>query len=338
MIKGHGDDIYRCGREITSNFSSNIPAHPLPLALQRHLCSCMAKIASYPEPDARSLAELLAQKNALSPTELLVTNGAVEAIYLIAQRFRGARTTIVIPTFSEYEDACCMHAHRLTFTASISDIQPDAELVWVCNPNNPNGQVYQKAELAGLATDFPNTCFVCDQSYEAFADPQFTFTAAEGVRLPNVILLHSMTKSYGIPGLRLGYVTACREQIATLSAFRMPWSVNTMAIEAGKYVLQHNCLPFDLKSYTCETHRLMRMLNDIDDLLVYPTSTHFFLCELKKGEASALKQYLIVHHGILIRDAANFRGLNERFFRIAAQSPEENDQLVHAIRTWMRSC
>jgi threonine-phosphate decarboxylase len=144
-----------------------------------------------------------------------------------------------------------------------------------------------------------------------------------------------MTKSYAIPGLRLGYITACSELIEKIGVFRMPWSVNQLAIEAGKYLLKAGKSGFDLEAYLVEANRLMTELNAIEGLVVLPTNTHFFLCELINRKASDLKQYLIEKYGILIRDASNFRGLDESFFRIATQSKEENDQLVKTIKEWM---
>lgn len=335
MINGHGDDIYHHSREITGNFSSNIYSRQDFTGLHRHLCACVpAAIHSYPEPDAHSLVELLAEKNGIQPSGVLVTNGAVEAIYLIAQTFRGKKSCIITPTFSEYEDACRINGHRLSFAPSLYEIDKDTELVWLCNPNNPDGYAYHKQLLDSFIAGRPDISFVIDQSYEAFADSQYTFTAAEGLNHRNAILLHSMTKSYAIPGLRLGYITACDEHIRAIATFRMPWSVNQLAIEAGKYLLGTE-RSFDLPAYLAETNRLATALNAIDGLAALPTNTHFFLCKLENRSASELKEFLISSHGILIRDAANFRGLDERYFRIATQSPEENDVLIIAIREWI---
>jgi threonine-phosphate decarboxylase len=336
MINGHGDDIYNhYGKEIVSNFSSNIYSRQDLSALQEHLRSHLNVISSYPEPDARSLALLLGEKQNIEAGNICVTNGATEAIYLIAQAFIGKTTTIITPTFSEYEDACRINEHQLSFASSLSQVDNDSELVWLCNPNNPSGSVYHKQYLDKFISAHPGFCFIIDQSYEDFTDKQYTFTAKEGLKYKNVILLHSMTKSYAIPGLRLGYITACNKLIDKASSFCMPWSVNQLAIEAGKYLLKEERTSFDLTAYLAETNRLMTALNEIQNLVVLPTHTHFFLCELVNRKAADLKQYLIYKYGILIRDAANFRGLDERYFRIATQSPEENNQLIKAIREWI---
>lgn len=335
MIDGHGDDIYKYGQRVIRNFSSNIYHRHDLSALKDHLCACMHSIKSYPEPDAISLVELLAEKNNAAPSGILVTNGAVEAIYLIAQAFRGKRSGIITPTFSEYEDACRVNDHSVSFARSLSQIDENSELIWLCNPNNPTGSAYNKQHLDEFITGHPDVCFVVDQSYEAFTDKRYTFTVEEGIRYHNVILLHSMTKTYAIPGLRLGYLTACSDLAGKISAFRMPWSVNQLAIEAGKFLLREDKTGFDLDAYLAETGRLITALNAIGGLTAFPSRTHFFLCELIKGEASELKEYLINAHGILIRDASNFRGLGKSFFRVATQSEDENSLLINAIKEWM---
>ena len=335
MIQGHGDDMYSYKQEIKINFSSNVYNKQDMSDLELYLCSKINLIHSYPDPDASSLAELLADKHKIDITNISVTNGATEAIYLIAQVFRKKNSIVITPTFSEYGDACAINDHQITYTASLSDIRKDTDLVWLCNPNNPDGMAYHKEYLYKFISEHPNLIFIVDQSYEAFVNSDYVMDPCKSVLLSNVISLHSMTKKYAIPGLRLGYATAHHDLIKQISKYRMPWSVNRLAIEAGKYLLEKDKTYFDLDTYLAETLRLMTELNTIERLFVVPTNTHFFLCELVYKKASDLKKYLIDNHGILIRDASNFIGLDEHFFRIATQSPEENDILIKALKEWI---
>lgn len=335
MIEGHGDDIYSYSKEIISNFSSNVFGRQDMSALDEHLQENIHSIHSYPEPDARSLARLIADKNDVSISNVCITNGATDAIYLIAQAFANKKTAVIIPTFSEYEDACRIHGHNLSFYERPDDISANIQLVWLCNPNNPNGYVYDKDLLENIVRRHPDTYFVFDQSYEYFTDKP-VMTIDEAISYKNVIQLHSMTKEYAIPGLRLGYITAHADTLNLISKFRMPWSVNQLAIEAGRFLLQNDIKAIDITDYLEETRRLQNELSKINELEILPSNTHFFLCRLKSRKASELKTFLIEHYGILIRDASNFRGLNEHYFRIAAQSAKENNTLVNAIRKWIQ--
>ena len=170
MIEGHGDDSYKFERPITANFSSNVYNRVDLSGLQAHLCSCISGISSYPEPEPYTLEGRLAEKYHLTAASVCVTNGATEAIYLIAQTFRGTNTAIFQPTFSEYADACRMHGHRVTSLYKLPTAEanyllpPDIRMLWLCNPNNPTGTVIEKAYLKELITRNPQVCFVIDQS------------------------------------------------------------------------------------------------------------------------------------------------------------------------------
>lgn len=347
MIEGHGDDSYKYARPITANFSSNVYNRVDLSDLKAHLCRCIngneasCSLSSYPEPEPYTLEARLAAKYRLPAESVCVTNGATEAIYLIAQTFRGTNTAILQPTFSEYADACRMHAHRVTLLYQLPAVQEGYRLpegvrmLWLCNPNNPTGMVVDKEYLTELINRNSQVCFVIDQSYEYFT-MRPVFTAAEAAAFPNVLLLHSMTKRYAVPGLRLGYVTGPSNLLHRLRTNRMPWSVNQLAIEAGLHLLVHDVPnPLDVVAYLQETARLRASLEALGGMEVWTTETHFMLVRLRVGKASALKDYLAEKYGILIRDASNFDGLDEHFFRIATQTREENDRLVEGIVKWM---
>lgn len=334
MLNGHGDDVYQYDREIVSNFSSNVYNQTDLSGLKAYLSTQLDLITSYPHPEAATLRTKIAEKSAVSPDNVCLMNGSVEAIYLIAQVFREKHSAIMIPTFSEYADACSIHGHQIKYIYTLDGIS-EFDVVWLCNPNNPTGRVYDKIYLMEVISRHPDVCFVLDQAYESFVLKP-VFSSAEAMVLPNVILLHSLTKKYAIPGLRLGYVTAHKDQICRLRMQRMPWSVNSMAIAAGHYLLDHD-EPLDISSYLREKERLSVALRSITDLEVFYSDTHFMLIRLRRGNAVALKEFLANEYGILIRDASNFRGLDDSYIRIAAQTPEENDVLVRAIQSWLKT-
>lgn len=333
MINGHGDDIYSHGKKIVSNFSSNVYNKFDSSDLEKYLCDHISTIHSYPEPDAHTLKSIICKNLHIGSDEICITNGATEAIYLIAQLYRGAKTAVVIPTFSEYEDACRIQQHQLYFIDSLDNIESNTKLVWLCNPNNPTGKIYDADYLDRIVSNHPQTCFVIDQSYAGFTDKK-TWSAKEALKYQNVIVLHSLTKCYAIPGLRLGYLTACSELTEKIAHFSMPWSVNQIAQLAGQYLLQNTA--YDFRECITESERVQKIIARINGIKVYPSDMHYFLCRLDKGQAAELKQFLIDRYGILIRDASNFRGLDKRYFRIATQSSEENQELIKALQEWIK--
>ena len=158
---------------------------------------------------------------------------------------------------------------------------------------------------------------------------------ADVVGCDNILVLHSMNKRYAVPGLRLGYVTASAAIIRRLREQYRPWAINALSLEAGKWLVAHDAIAIqDLPSYLAETQRLRHALDEIDGIETRDTQTNYFLCTIRQATAAQLKEYLAHEHGILIRDASNFTGLTPHHFRIAAQSPAENDALVAAIRNY----
>jgi threonine-phosphate decarboxylase len=323
MIEGHGDDLYRYDN-IKMNFSSNIYNGTDLSELESYLCSRVDVVRSYPEPSAASLEQMIAHECGISPDEVLVTSGAVDAIYLIAQVYRNEGSCrIMQPTFREYEDACRVFGYQE---------REDGALCWLCNPNNPTGDVMANDEVLALAGR--HRLIIVDQSYEDYTMAPL-LQPADVVGRDDIILLHSMTKRYAVPGLRLGYITASAKMISCLREQYRPWAINALSLEAGKWLVQRGetAIP-DLSTYLAETQRLRAMLNEIEGIEAQQTQTNFFLCAIQQATAAELKEYLAREHGILIRDAFNFTGLTPHHFRIATQSPAENDALVTAIKNY----
>lgn len=338
MIHGHGDDAHNYDHKIVSNFSSNIFARQDISALEKHLCQQISIIHSYPEPDASSLSQLVAEKHQLKSNNVLITNGATEAIYLIARAFFGAKSAVVAPTFSEYADGCTANNHQVNYISNFSEISDDTKLVWFCNPNNPDGKVYKPQEIMSLVENKNHSTFVIDRSYSFFTKIDTELIKDVNKFPRNLIEIHSLTKKYAVPGLRLGYIVAHDEIIEKIKQYKMPWSVNALAVEAGIFLLKKCNKPIDIEAYLSDAEWLKNEISKINNIEVLETETHFFLCRLKNGKrASDLKMWLVENYGILIRDASNFFGLDESYFRVATQTMEENRVLVKAISQWINS-
>ncbi|MDP4268807.1 MAG: aminotransferase class I/II-fold pyridoxal phosphate-dependent enzyme [Bacteroidota bacterium] len=336
MIYGHGDDNYTSNEEIISNFSSNVWFGADMTELYEYLSKALPTTVSYPEPNADSLVKALSKKLNVAANRLLVTNGSTEAFYLIAQAFRSHNSLIVTPSFSEYEDACRINSHRIYFTSRL-DIQ-DAlrrfkpDLMWLCLPNNPDGYFYSKNNIIDWVSKYPKTTFVIDQAYANFT-LQRTLAPTAVHQHDNLLLVHSLTKTYKIPGLRLGYMIGSKRLIDKFTSLKMPWSVNTLAIEAGKFILEHDDKNMPTAQWLVDSRNLQNQLCEIEQLEVHASITPFFLVELRQGKAADLKKYLL-EKGILVRDATNFRGLEGEYIRLCTQTPEENEILTQHIKAW----
>lgn len=320
MIKGHGDDAYQYeGITIKSDFSSNIciPSHGHH-ALMAHLAACPHLLSHYPEPEAWSLECMLADRYGIDPRCVIVTAGATDAIYLVAQTF-SMKPVIPTPTFSEYEDACRLFPAK----------DHEHFICWLCNPNNPTGEILRLQAIGNALKSYE--LVVIDQSYEHYAAKP-VMKPKTAVSHGKIVQIHSMTKTYAVPGLRLGYIVAPIRLAKVLRGNLRPWAVSSLAIEAGKFLLQHDELMVcpDL----AEAQRLRQQLLALG-IDVQPTQTNFMLCRIKGHTAAQLKDYLAHEQGMLIRDAYNFKELDKGHFRVAAQTPAEDDALVAAIQQYL---
>lgn len=336
MMYGHGDDAYRYKTKFKANFSSNVWYERTSDTLITHLKEQLPKIANYPTPNADELAKKIATHHNLDQDTVLVTNGATEAFYLIATLFYNKSVAIGIPTFAEYEDACVrnqMKIHHYDRNRVMQNLFTE-DLAFICNPNNPDGYCNSVSEIEELISNFPNTKFVIDEAYI-----DFTFAIDSCIPLlekfSNLIIVKSLTKLFSIPGLRLGYIITNPETKNSLQQSKMPWSVNAMAIEAGKYIFDnyHSIHP-DIAQLLSYSKNLQQEIEALEDYQVIPSDTNYFLVKLTTPDASKLKNYLANTHQLLIRNASNFRGLNEYYIRIASQNPEKNQLLVNALHAW----
>jgi threonine-phosphate decarboxylase len=317
------------------NFSSNIYQRADLTELKDYLATRLDAISNYPEPEPKALEALIAEKLEISADMVMVTNGPNEAIYLIAQLYRHWASVIPQPTYNEYADACRMFGHTISYDRNDElNILPEDRIYWLCNPDNPTGNVLLKSLITHIIRKHPRYLHVIDQSYADYT-LQPMLEPKEMLDCYNVMILQSLSKKYCVPGLRLGYLTASPIIIDRLRDIRQPWTVNALAIEAGKWLIENDpkVLP-DLKEYLDEAQRVKQELSEIEGLMVMDTQTHYMLANIDWATSLELKNWLIEKYGILIRDASNFHSLDDHCFRVAAQTPEENDALISAIKAY----
>lgn len=333
MIFGHGDDLYKTETEIKANFSTNVWYGADLRPLYQFLAARLERVFHYPEPDAGSFRKAVAVYHEMREENVLVGNGATELFYIIAHAFSQSRTVIPIPSFTEYEDACTLYRHRIEFVDSCGreEVPADADLMWICNPNNPDGRLWDTEEIRTLLENHPGMVVVVDESFIHFVagTPSVVPFLKE---YPNLLVVRSMTKCYAIPGLRLGYMLGIPERIRQLEALSHPWSVNVLAIEAGKYLLREGqgILP-DVSDIRRRQRDFSDRIAGIPGFRPLPSGTSFFLVETEY-DSRKLKRYLLEKHGLLIRDASNFRGLNNHYFRVNTLADEKNQWLAEALK------
>lgn len=338
MLHGHGNDIFNATHPVKADFSSNVVPTGMHPELTAHLMASIHCAANYPEPDSTTLCKAVANVENIKPENIVVTNGSTEAFYLTAQLFGGSSSVIAIPSFSEYEDAARSHRHQLSFLRLNhlhKSYKTTAKCLWLGNPNNPDGSITASETILSVCHGNPESVVIVDEAYTHLCESHESLLKLN--LLPaNLIVIRSLTKAFAIPGLRLGYMVAHRVICEKIRKIKMPWSVNSMALQAGLFIVQnHQKLLPSTHALVTESQRLQKALAHLPDIEVTPSECNYFLGQLKKRTAAELKDSLLQNHGFLIRDASNFRGLQSGHFRIAANTPEQNNHLINAIQSWL---
>jgi histidinol-phosphate aminotransferase len=294
----------------------------------------------YPDREALALRRVLASHLDVPLEGIIMGNGSVELLWLVALAFvrSGDAVLIVGPTFGEYARAATLMGAQMHFWSARPEeefkVEPEEvlqtmqrlqpRLVFVCNPNNPTGTLLAVETIATWAKALPQALFVVDEAYLPFAAGA---PSALTTQAANLLVLRSMTKAHALAGVRLGYAIGHAEIIRALAAVCPPWNVNALAQAAGLAALADQThLQQSLTQLAHAKATLVQGLHALG-LAPLPSTTHFFL--LKVGQATAFRQALL-RYGILVRDCTSF-GLAQ-YIRVATRRPEENARLLAALQ------
>ncbi len=313
-------------RKNVLDFSASV--NPFPPAIDWHFDP--ADLSYYPDDSYSELKARIAQVFGRKPEEICVGNGSIEIIRaLCAVTLGHSQKTrhffLETPTFGEYELSA-----RLAGAERTAD--PDAADVWfVCNPNNPTGTLCPQADILSClerAKRHGGLLF-CDEAFIGLADPRESLV---GVRDPGLFVLHSLTKTFSVPGLRIGFGFGDPDLVGKIETARSPWSVNAYAEAFAMEALLHlDDLAQSRAAIAKERDRLVSALNDLG-LTCQPSAVNYLLVECGR-EASPLCEELALKN-ILVRDCTSF-GLPTSI-RIAVRTRDENMQLLEALASCMR--
>jgi threonine-phosphate decarboxylase len=310
-------------------------------------------IHHYPDPDHEWLLEALAKSAGVAPNNVVVGNGSTELIYLFNEVFLedGYEAVIPVPTFNEYKAAIerfggntvfikCDSAHnfKLNLEELENSITNKTRIIFLCNPNSPTGWLYEKADILQIikfAAD-ENVLVFVDEDYIDFVDDSKRYSMADYVNeYNNLFVLRSLTKFFGLAGVRIGFGVGSPDLVNVLKRVIMPWSVNSLAMFAAAEAVKD--IEFIKKSrllISKSKRQMLEMFKTVPWLKVYPSETNFLLIEIiRKDLTSTQLAEGLAKNGLLIRDCKDFDGLNNRFFRVTVRKPEENRKLVEQIKS-----
>lgn len=342
--RGHGGNIHLLERSNNAmdiiDFSANINPLGPPSWVRRVISRNISAISHYPDPECYQFVQAVAEKYKVSRSGVVPANGTTEILYQLPTILPCKRALIPVPSYIDYQKVMefsnveiipiFLHADN-DFHLDvhlIADLLQPGDLVILGTPNNPTGVVVNHAAILTLANSFPESWFVVDEAFLGFVENGRSLAGTAD----NIITLHSLTKFYAIPGLRLGFGVFPEELSTALRKRMPPWSVNTLAQVVGSRL-------FDDSVYHEETqtnilslrNELFSRLTGIAELTVYPSAANYFLSRIENGLSAEQLYDQLLQHGISIRVCSNYHGLDSQYFRVAVRQQQENDKLVEAL-------
>ena len=344
----HGGNIYHTDTSYL-DYSANINPLGLSPAVEKAITAHISDLIHYPDPDGKALKLELAAYYGLSEERLILGNGAAELLYLWFHAVRPARVLIPVPSFSEYERAALSSGASVDFYPLRADDQfgldwdalwqavAEADGIILGNPNNPTGNLLTRSELLPFLekAERAGKYVILDESFLDFrADSALYSTADLAGVYPHLFVIHSLTKFYAIPGLRLGFGCLDEGLVARLEAQTDVWHVNSLAQSAGIAALRD-------RDYQEASRRLLQVeqafmkeaLAAIPGIMVYGGSVNFLLCDVREtGLTSETLTARMRDAHILIRDCSNYPGLNDYYIRLAIRGREENKNVISSLK------
>ncbi len=345
----HGGNIVSMAAELGCpvtellDMSSNLTPSGMVPGLREELINHLEEIAFLPEAGSETLLDIFSTLHNLKSTEVLAGNGTTEFIFALPMALENKKALLVNPTYSDYQVACSWagvetenfflekeEEFQLNFSRLDSRLS-GKELVFICNPNNPTSVLISSRKLEDFIRSHPASTFVIDESYLPFTREKSLLD----IDLPkNLFLLCSLSKIYGIPGLRLGFMVATENSLAHFSEHSKPWGVNRLAQVAGEFLLTKADAYVEEVQKFIEEERpeITERLGLLPGVTVIPGAANFILCSLAGDlKADQLKERML-EQKIMIRDCSTFTGLDKSYFRISLKDKKGNQRCLEALQ------
>ena len=351
MIKKHGGNVHafskKTGLDLNEiiDFSANINPLGMSPGIKDALEAILSQAAHYPDPDYKKLVKRVAIHEQVKEDQIILGNGAIECIFILAEHLNKKHLHIQAPTFLEYERAFKKYQAHVSYDVlnhddfyntpeTILKNTPDTvDVMVICNPNNPTGTLISKAHMLLLLkeTKKRKITFIVDEAFIDFSEDEEAFSMVDQINSnPHLIVLKSLTKFYGIPGLRLGYCLSSNQTLVeSIRKDRMPWAINSMVENIGILSLKDLDYIEKTKSFMAtEREWFFNQLQTIHGLKVFPSQGNYLFF---KSPCLTLVEDLVAK-GIMIRDCYDYEGLEAGYYRIAVKHRAQNLALLENLK------
>lgn len=336
----HGGDIYRHPDMI--DFSSNCNPFGPPQSVQDAICRAVGQIGHYPDIQCSLLRDALSAKLHVPGAWIFFGNGAAEVIFAAVTALKPQKALLPAPTFAEYAQALetvgCEIQYEQTAEADgfalpmdfAEQITEDIDMVFLCNPNNPTGNLLSREETERVIrrAGALGCTVVLDECFLDFVEKPDEFSMlGELAAYPHVILLKAFTKLYAMAGVRLGYgISSNPAIIEKLERSVQPWNVSSLSQAAGLAALTEDAYVREsLTTLRAERAYLLQALEKLGCRTYASQANYIFF----RGETTLGEKLRAA--GFLVRDCSNYAGLGKGYYRVAVRLHEDNVKLVQAL-------
>lgn len=324
------------GKKEEEMLDFSVSLNPLGMpGLKKILTNACKSISDYPDNRYLRFKKAAADHLNVLPENIVPGSGSTELIRLFAETVieKGDNVIIPSPTFGEYEFQCRLFGANIKYS-DLKELEPKGcKAVFLCNPNNPTGRLIKRRDVIDMAEKCASkeAFLFVDEAFIELSNPRESvadFAASNDF----VIVLRSLTKTYAIPGLRVGFAVASPDLAWLLNNIRLPWNLNSIAQAVGEHLLKNNkkYIRRSLGLIGKERNWLTSKLGSVRGLKPYPSDANFILVdagEFAMGSGELAQRML--RHGIILRDCASF-GL-ENHIRVAVRRRSENVRLISAL-------
>ncbi|MDY4919471.1 MAG: threonine-phosphate decarboxylase [Phascolarctobacterium sp.] len=345
----HGGDIYT--QATTANgkrfvdFSANINPLGLPLGVKEAVKAALKNCVNYPDPFCRSLRQATSSFLGVKGEYLFFGNGAADVLFRLALAARPKRALLLAPTFADYEKAlrsvnCQIKYYELAETADfvpckdiVGKITARTDFVVICNPNNPTGQLTSRSLLERILEKcrMVGAKLLIDECFMDFVSEEKAFSMRDLLeKYPELIILKAFTKTFAMPGIRLGYCMCSDEELVTrMHECGQDWSVSVLAQEAGVAALQEKEYLHESFLLIAEERQYLKTQLQNLGAKVYGSEANYIFFYLEKP-ANLVE--LLREQAYLIRSCANYHNLGMGYYRVAVKTRVLNRGLIKAIK------
>ena len=324
------------------DFSANVSPLGLPAGVAAAITNALPTADRYPDPLCRELRAALAGAEGVPADWILCGNGAADLIFRLALAVRPRRALLPAPTFAEYEAAlqtvgCAVQRvflreeNEFAVTEKFIDaVTPETDIVFLCQPNNPTGQVTPPALVERLVRRCAEcgAVLVVDECFLDFLPDRDAWTAKQLLRdAPQLIILKAFTKLYAMAGVRLGYAL-CGDAtlLEKMRGAGQPWAVSSLAQAAGLAALQETAYAGAVRALIAEQRPRMAAGLRALGLRVMDGQANYLLFRATPDFGEKLRR-----RGAVVRSCANYPGLDAAWYRTAVRTAEENTRLLQIM-------